>query len=305
MWAQKQLFDRAVARERLSSADAVVAFPGASARTFGTHRSLVRVLHQVDAHPEAHNERLLRFYPRRRVIAELYPSSVVERIQEEIEAASLVLCPSRLVIEQFRSRGVDAGKLRLLPYGVDTATFVPREADRGRAPRPSVVFVGQVSLRKGIPYLLEAARGLDLDVHLVGGVFDRRLVASAPPNVRIHGRVSGANLPAVFAACDALVLPSVEDSFGLVTTEAAACGLQVITTSASGASELECLTDRVVPPGDVTALRSALREVRPLSLPQRWDRRERLEADKALVDWSTYGTAALRVIGRELAGSSA
>jgi hypothetical protein len=78
--------------------------------------------------------------------------------------------------------------------------------------------------------------------------------------------------------------------------------LEVITTSANGASELLGDSADVVPPGDVAALRSALRGVHRLSLDERWERRERLHGRQALTDWGAYGAAVLDVIGQERDG---
>ncbi len=65
----------------------------------------------------------------------------------------------------------------------------------------------------------------------------------------------------VFGRCDALVMPSVEDGFGVVALEGMACGLPVIVTSYCGAADLieNGVNGFVVPPRDVSAITERLR----------------------------------------------
>ena len=117
--------------------------------------------------------------------------------------------------------------------------------------------------------LVEAVRGLDVDLSLAGQVYDRTAVRDLPDNVSLLGVLSPAQLASAYNAHDAFVLPTVDDAFGLVVTEAAASGLRVLTTDAAGAAEV--LSDRhlVVPAGDVPALREAIRSLEPLGEEER------------------------------------
>jgi alpha-maltose-1-phosphate synthase len=132
--------------------------------------------------------------------------------------------------------------LVVCPYGVDLATFNASER-----PRPgkifTVLFLGQVCMRKGVHYLLEGFRRASLSdarLRLVGpvdpsfrsildkyrGLFEE--VGSIP-----HSRVSKYYLDA-----DVFVMPSLADAYGLVVLEAMSSGLPVIVSENTGMADL-------------------------------------------------------------------
>lgn len=292
-------FDHACAGIPLPDSDVLIGLPGSSLRTFMRHADRFLVVHEVDAHPRAHNEALLAVYGPRTAAAELYPRPLVERIEAELALADVVLTPSRLVTGQMTDHGVPAGKVVTVPFGVGTwRGGAAHRGEPGRRRRPRIVCVAQISLRKGIPFLLRAVRGLDVDLVIVGNVFDRRIVAAAPGNVTLLGALPPAELAREYARADAFVLPTIEDAFGLVVTEAVSSGLPVITTSAAGAAEV--LTEptgagepvhRVVPPGDVAALREALRSVPPLTGERRAEIAASVRRSAPDGSWPAYAGA--------------
>ena len=116
------------------------------------------------------------------------------------------------------------------------------------------------------------------------GVADR--VTVCPPTNQIER---------YYAAADALVLPTPYDAFGMVITEAMACGLPVITTPLAGAAELMTpgveglLVDS---PADVKALATAMR-----ALTTSQELRERMgTAAAALMTQHTWDRVAARTL---------
>jgi glycosyltransferase involved in cell wall biosynthesis len=294
MYFAKTLFDRAVGRRVSGAHGVLIGFPGASLSTFSNF-SGVKVFHAVDAHPRSHNYELLSHYSRSECRAELYPLWLVKRIEKELNLADVVLVPSLLVKRQMISHGVSEQKITVEPYGVDFELFAKEpvevpDQDRDRD-RPCVVYVGQISRRKGIGFLLEAATGLNVDVILVGNAFDASVLRKIPDNVTVRSSVSHTELAEILARCDAFVIPTIEDACSLVVLEAAAAGLPVITTTMNGAAEIlpEEVTE-LIAAGNVDELRNALRTVDLLSGHERSRNRELTRSGKVR-DWSTYGTA--------------
>lgn len=169
-------------------------------------------------------------------------------------------------------RGFES-KTRVIPFGIDATRFAVTPAVTARVAalraewgsRPAILAVGRFVTYKGFDVLLHAARGLDAVVVLVGtGPEEARLRALAGPDVIFAGRVSDDDLVACYHAAEIFCLPSVTiaEAFGMVLLEAMACGTPLVTTSLpTGVSAVnrDGKTGLVVPPGDVGALREALR----------------------------------------------
>jgi glycosyltransferase involved in cell wall biosynthesis len=193
--------------------------------------------------------------------------------------------------------GVAAEKVHVIPYGVRLDHFKPT----GDPPKDSfeVLFAGQVSLRKGIPYLLEAfARLKHSNKHLtiVGSVQDdlRALLPSLPQkNVTFTGSISQAELAKRMSVSHLLVLPSVEEGLALVQGQAMACGCPVLATTAAGAEDLFAngVEGFIVPDRDVDALSSRLQQVADDPALHERLRAAGLARVKELGGWDQYGDA--------------
>lgn len=283
----------------------LIAFPGAAERTFRAaarhSKGSLKVLHCVDAAPVAHNAELLRHFSSDECRAELYPDWLVRRIRRECVLADVLLVPSTQVCEQFVAEGVPRRKILIEPYGVDLDLFSPDEELRVSSdvsvetvlPRPvRVLYVGQISLRKGIRALLTACSGRGLEVLLVGRVSDPNCVTLARGEARLIEFLSHRDLVGVYRWADVFVLPTLEDACSLVALEAAACGLPIITTSVNGAREILPLSGlTVVGAGSVAELGDALDETVALSTERR--ARLALAARASLRSWDEYATSVL------------
>ncbi len=149
------------------------------------------------------------------------------------------------------------------PYGVDAEFWTPAPADTAARPL-RFICVGHISLRKGVPLLIEAwARaGLrDAELALVGPwalAESKRL--SLPSGVTWVPPCSPQDLRERYRRSDVFVFPTFADGFGLVLLEAMACGLPVIASEASVAPEIVTPgCGRVMPPGDLDQLVELLR----------------------------------------------
>jgi glycosyltransferase involved in cell wall biosynthesis len=170
-----------------------------------------------------------------------------------------------------------------------------------------VIYVGQVSLSKGLPFLIQAVRGLPLDLSIIGNVFDRRVVQDLPDNVEVLGALAPEALARRYWEATAFVLPTLHDAYGLVVLEALAAGLPVITTTAAGAAQL--LDDRhmIVEPGSAKELRSALLSLTRLSAEERLTIAESANAielpDGSFMkcDWDSYAAQVMTHVSQALA----
>lgn len=182
--------------------------------------------------------------------------------RSEMGLADLVLVPSSFVENTIRDFHPDKCIARA-PYGVDLKFWTPEWQSRPAAPF-RFIYAGQLSLRKGIPVLLEAwekAALRDAELILVGAWhLSENKLRQLPPNVIRVPECSLFELRDHYRAADVFVFPTFFDGFGLVLLEAMACGLPIIASeSSAGPDIVNDACGRLSPRGDIKGLEDQLR----------------------------------------------
>ena len=137
-----------------------------------------------------------------------------------------------------------------------------------------MLFLGQVILRKGIQYLIAAAKLLEREnIHfdIVGPLgISADAIVTAPKNMIFHGRAGRDQATAWYQQSHVFVLPTLSDGFALTQLEAMAHGLPVVTTPCCGEVVSDGVDGFVVPPREVEALAQAFQRylAEPELLPQ-------------------------------------
>jgi len=177
----------------------------------------------------------------------------VERANYRPNAYSRVIAVSagvgREVTEHY---GVPAEKIRVIPNAVDIGKFQPLDAAARRArvraqhglddDDVALLWVGKEFRRKGLEPLLRAlpALGHAAKALVVGGddpTHYRTLAAQLGVADRVIFAGHSSQVEDYFAAGDAFVLPTLYEAFALVTLEAAAAGLPLVTTEVNGTED--------------------------------------------------------------------
>ncbi|MBS1722249.1 MAG: glycosyltransferase [Armatimonadetes bacterium] len=221
---------------------------------------------------------------------------VIQREVSEYEAADMVTVPSRFAYASFLEMGFPAEKLRVIPYGVNTSRFYP-----SGTPDPDsfdLVYVGLSSLRKGTPHLLRAFEAVNhprKSLTIIGNI-NREVrgmlnQARAKSNVEALGHIPQEDLRKFMSRSHVLVLPSVEDGYGLVMSQAMACGTPVIASTHTGG-------DMIITEGEDGFIFTACDDDALIDRLQRLaddpDLRARMSANALLkarmqAGWSAYG----------------
>jgi glycosyltransferase involved in cell wall biosynthesis len=189
------------------------------------------------------------------------PAGYYERAQAEWREADVTIVNSEWTRRAIIQQGADPKRIEIIPLAFQPE---PLPAPPARPPRGSlsVLWLGSVILRKGIAYLVEAARRLVREPvrFLVAGPIGIHEAAlrGAPPNVRWLGAVPRSEARRLYLDADVFVLPTLSDGFALTQVEALAHGLPVITTPNCGAVVDDGRTGFVVPARDAARLADAV-----------------------------------------------
>ncbi len=282
---------------RIRDCDALIAISGAALKTgrLVQERGGVFVCDRGSTH-QRYQERIVSDEFRRWGV-NLPVSDIRDTVREEAiyDVADAITVPSSFSRRSFIELGVPAEKIHTIPYGVLLETFA-KIADPP-VDCFEVLFAGQVSLRKGVPYLLQAFAKLNHPakrLRFVGAISPEiKMVLDRLPKQNAHfiGSVPQAQLPKMMSESHVLVLPSIEDGFGLVMAQALACGCPVIASTNTGGGDL--LTDGVegfiVPIRDVDALTDRLQQLVDDPGLQRSMSEAALARVKHLGGWRKYG----------------
>jgi glycosyltransferase involved in cell wall biosynthesis len=168
-----------------------------------------------------------------------YELSLSGRELEELSVEPILangwVATSSFAARTLAERGLPRDKIQVVPYGVESDTFVKRaEPPDPRGPF-KIIYVGSLIQRKGLSYLLDAARLLksrNISLTLcTRGFMDKRLLAEyADLDIDIKVGLSGRELANEIHTSDVFVFPSLAEGFALVILEAMSCGVPIITT---------------------------------------------------------------------------
>jgi glycosyltransferase involved in cell wall biosynthesis len=264
IWAASVRFDEQAAR-RLPQAEHLIAFNGTALAQF---RAAKRA-HWQSASLVSATSHIRRLARQSRRAYEQYPierpwvSRVIGRNLAEYACADRIYVSSRHIWESFVEEGFREDALSLFPLTPD-----PRY--RRPTPRPTastfdVVYVGSLSVTKGVPLLVDAFRRLphrDMRLILLGGWGTRgmrRFIQRAcAEDTRIEVR-RGDPLPCLQGA-GLCVHPTYDDGFAYAPAEALACGVPVVVSEDTGMKELidPARDGAIVPTGDRGALTDAI-----------------------------------------------
>lgn len=266
LWGDKT-FCELVLRRGFGAASGVYAFNGAALELLRAARAEGRratVEQTIAARPV--ETRLLRREQQKfpdwqePLPEDAWADAAEARERAEWEAADTIICGSEFVRDSISACGGPAERCRIVPYGVDTWRFaiVPRRPHGGPL---RVLTVGQIGLRKGSPYVLEAARRLRgrAVFRMVGPVnVLPATVTELTRTLELVGPVPRTKIHKHFAWADIFLLPSLCEGSATAVYEALAAHLPVICTPNTGSVVCHGEDGIIVPIGEADPIVDAV-----------------------------------------------
>jgi starch synthase len=237
---------------------------------------------------------------------------IVQMELKEYELSDSVAIPSLFVEKTFHKRGFPATKLFRNNLGVNLSCF--KASKKPESPSSNgglkIIFAGSISLRKGIPDLLEGFNQLDSresTLTLLGGITREleSLFQDKSEQIRLLGHIPQKELLSHYQQNHCFVMASVEEGMAMVQMQALACGLPLVCTTNTGGEDLLMLSGDLgkpdvlgikqfpcgflIPVHSPKAISHCLR--RFINEPKLWEtmRNEALKLAGEKLSWEKYG----------------
>lgn len=230
-------------------------------------KGILTIVDHGSLHPELERdliieeEKILGLKTRRFIASE----KLVVRQQQEFSSADYIFVLSEVAKKSLITKGIPSKKVFVNSCGVDLKSFY-RKKSKNSVFR--IIYCGSITPRKGLHYLLQAFVELNLigaELWIVGTsndfeYFDHLKKSYVSYSIKYKGAFPQSQLVHIYNECSIFVLPSIADGFGMVVSQAQACGLPVITTENVGAADI--ITDGVngfiIPIRDIEALKKRI-----------------------------------------------
>ncbi len=167
---------------------------------------------------------------------------------------------------------VSKDKIEILPMPVDSQRFKPQKLLK--KDKKIILCVAKFTKQKGLDYLIEASKllfdkKLDFEVKIIGGGpdwghFEKKIKdLGLSQMVFLFDKILQEKLPSYYQEADVIVLPAIEEGFGLVLVEAQLCRRPVIGTKSGGIPDIieDEMTGLLIPPKDHFSLAFAMERI--------------------------------------------
>jgi alpha-maltose-1-phosphate synthase len=296
-WQSQQALDRFVAN-RIPESDILFALSGSGLRCGqqAKQQGQKYFCDRGSSHIRYQNDILVDEYNRWGLHFPGIDKRIIEKEEAEYELADRITVPSAFAYQSFGEEGVSKHKLRKIPYGVNLSRFA--KTDNPDPTQFNILFVGQVSFQKGVPYLLKAFNLLkhpNKHLSIIGIMLPeilRYLQNNSPPeNVNFLGHIPQKELKHFMSRSHVMVLPSIQDGFGIVMAQALACGCPVIGTYNTGAEDLfdDGVEGFIVPIRDAYCIAKRLQELADDPVKREAMSDAALKRIEKIGGWHSYG----------------
>jgi glycosyltransferase involved in cell wall biosynthesis len=241
-----EIYDRIVAAKIKKRNDykAILGWSGMSEHTLveAKRKNKFTVVARGSCHIELQNEILTAEF-KKYGLAFSIDKRIMRKELFEYDIADKIYVCSSFVKNSFLEKGFSADKIFVNPIAVPKL-FKPAPVDK-RSDKFIILFLGKLTIQKGSRYLFEALEKLslsskDYEVWFVGAsddIIEKEFHRRKKDNWKYYGFIPQHKLPDVISHADIGVFPSIQDGFAQVVPQQLSCGVPVITTRNTGASD--------------------------------------------------------------------
>ncbi|MBE5321968.1 glycosyltransferase family 4 protein [Pedobacter sp. MR2016-19] len=215
---------------------------GLSSCAYAKKNGVITIVEAVNSHISFQEDILKKEYEKLGLVWKPSYQKEKERRIKEYQEADFILMPSEFVRSSFIQMGFAKEKLLKIPYGFNKFQASNHQVAKDNT-KFTVLFVGSISVRKGLRYLISAFNELkhpNKQLVIVGPTNHDTGIAdlSLSSDIVFRGVLKGNDLEDAYHNADVFCLPSIEEGLALVLGEAIASGLPIIATTNTGASDI-------------------------------------------------------------------
>lgn len=172
----------------------------------------------------------------------LWNDQSMKNMYDEILYADAYFAPSDIVKRSLVYCGALPENIHIVPYGVDIQKF-PLKTYSSNSTGLKLIYVGQVSYRKGIHHLLKVIKEYyddSITVDLVGSYSKESEIYKKYyecKNITFSGFITHDQLAKKYSEADVFVFPTLGEGYGMVVLEAMSCGLPIICSDHAGGND--------------------------------------------------------------------
>ena len=186
----------------------------------------ITILDRGTSHVRKYNQILKKY------ISSQQPESYQKQDENQYKIVDYITIASDFVRDGFIEFGVSENKIFVNPYGVLLNHFSPTKCTC----EYDVIMVGQWSKRKGCHIVVNALKGTKYKLLHVGSLY---MDFPNERNFFHQNSVQEIELINYYSKSKVFLFPSIEDGFGLVLTQAVACGLPIVCSKNCGGPTLK------------------------------------------------------------------
>lgn len=232
----------------IQNSNIIIGWSGFSKKTFIKNTNKILVLERGSTHILFQNQILQKAYEDLNIPYKSINQKLINKELEEYKLANYISVPSIFAKNSFLEKKISEKKLIQVPLGVNLNDFY-RFEKKDKNEKIRIIYVGQLSVRKGIIYLLEAFDELsktknfnNIELLCLGNIdFE---IEKKIKNLKKNKKISfispkkQKDLINYYNSSDIFILPSIEEGLAMVQLQALACGVPVISTKNSGAEDI-------------------------------------------------------------------